>query len=135
MGSLHQILCKLKIPSDIGYRHIYYVLGPLFKSLKNCHVQSQLQVKISLKTELALFSLNPATHPTHPATHPRGKVYFPTFLSECRLSKLTGVGRQTQQFDKQKATSIFGKWKTTSIFSKMENDLNSFGNERASLTF
>jgi hypothetical protein len=47
----------------------------------NCQAQSQLQVKLSLKTELALFPLNPATPP--PAPHPPGKVYFPTFVSEC----------------------------------------------------
>ena len=32
----------------------------------NGKAQSQLQVKLSLKTELVLFSLNPATHPPRP---------------------------------------------------------------------
>jgi hypothetical protein len=94
--------------------------------------QSQLQVKLSLKTELALFSCNPATHPppdphppTHPTpptpTHPPGKVYFPTFLSECWPSKVTVVGRWPQSFV---------KWKTTSIFLKIEDDFNYFENGR-----
>ena len=38
-----------------------------------CQAQPKLQVKLSLKAELALFSINPATHhqpptPTHPPT-------------------------------------------------------------------
>ena len=76
-----------------------------------CQAQSQLQVKLSLNTELALFPLNPhicgpcsskyvAAAPPHVATAPPhilwpllvhicvrysrpGKVYFSTFLSEC----------------------------------------------------
>ena len=36
--------------------------------LKYCQAQSQLQVKLSLKTELALISVNPATPP--PPTNP-----------------------------------------------------------------
>ena len=32
---------------------------------------------------LVLFSVNPATHPPPPPPPPPGKVYFPTFLSEC----------------------------------------------------
>ena len=42
-----------------------------------CQAQPQLQVKLSLKAELALFSVNPAPPPSP------GKVYFPTFVSEC----------------------------------------------------
>mgnify|MGYP001406764270 CR=1 FL=1 len=45
-----------------------------------CQAQSQLQVKLSLKTELALISINPApTHPPTPnSTHP-GKFIFQHF--------------------------------------------------------
>ena len=51
-----------------------------------CQAQAQLWVKLSLKAELALVSLNPSTHPTHPPspthtnpptpTHPPVKVYL-----------------------------------------------------------
>ena len=36
----------------------------IFGSFYLCQAQSQLQVKLSLKTELALFSINPARTPT-----------------------------------------------------------------------
>jgi hypothetical protein len=55
-------------------------LATLGSALVCCQAQSQLQVKLSLKTELALFFFNPATHP--PTLTPPGKVYFPTFFIE-----------------------------------------------------
>ena len=45
-----------------------------------CQAQPQLQFKLSLKAELALFSNNPA--PAQPQPPPPEKVYFSTFLSE-----------------------------------------------------
>ena len=76
-----------------------------------CQAQPQLQVKLSWKAELALFSINP-TSPLQP-----GKVYFPTFLSECWSSKVTGVGRRPQ---------FLWKRKTTSIYLEMEDNLHLF---------
>ena len=35
-----------------------------------CQAQPQLQVKLSLKAELALFSFNPATHPARESLFP-----------------------------------------------------------------
>ena len=59
----------------------------------------QLQVKLILKAELALISVNPATHP--PTPHPRpGKYIFQQFL--------VNVNQVTLQEDTN--------WKTTSTF-------------------
>ena len=43
--------------------------------VKYCQAQPQLQAKLSLKAELALISLNPATHPP-PTPHPYQESFF-----------------------------------------------------------
>ena len=48
---------------------------------KYCQAQSQLQVKLSLKTELALISTNPATH--------RGEGSTPFHQNNCYLHQQT----------------------------------------------
>ena len=61
-----------KLFNWIFYRQIKVTLGGMlewwygFCFTKYCQAQSQLQVKLSLKTELALVSANPANHPPHP---------------------------------------------------------------------
>ena len=80
-----------------------------------CQAQSQLQVKLSLKTELALISNNPA--PTHP--HPPGKVIFQHFSVYVRQVSLHELGN-----------NLNGKEKMTSIFGQMEDDLTFGGNGR-----
>jgi hypothetical protein len=68
----------VKSPLISGWRR----LGSL-SYFQFCQAQSQLQGKLRLKTELALFFFNPFTHPpTHPPTPPTppGKVYFPNFF-------------------------------------------------------
>ena len=47
--------------SSESYHLLFRTGSPFLKSF--CQAQSQLQVKLSLKTELALISTNPATHP------------------------------------------------------------------------
>jgi hypothetical protein len=51
----------------------------------NCQAQSQLQVKLSLKTELALFSINPA--PTHPPTHPPDRESLFSSFTQSTMTK------------------------------------------------
>jgi hypothetical protein len=87
-----------------------------------CQAQSQLQVKLSLKTELVLFSFNPATHPppTHPAPPRPGKFNFQLFsvnVDQVAIQEYIRIqiGRRPE---------LFGKWKTTSIFWKMEDNLH-----------
>jgi hypothetical protein len=109
----------------------------------NCQAQSQFQVKLSLKTELALFSLNPATH-THPQPPHPGKFIFQHFsvkVDRVNLQEYSWnqIGRQPQfcgkwkieddlnYFAKWKTISISqfeGKWKTTSICWQLEDDIN-----------
>ena len=47
-------------------RHIIVLCVILLKAIFYCQAQPQLQVKFSLKAELALFSFDPATHPPPP---------------------------------------------------------------------
>ena len=46
-----------------------------------CQAQPQLQVKLSLKAELALILVSPATHPHSPP----GKVYFEANMNLAKL--------------------------------------------------
>ena len=98
-----------------------------------CQAQPQLQVKLSLKAELALISVNPATHPRHP--HPA----TPTTLA--RESLFSSIDQVTlkeyvrtqlwrrPQFVRQMEDDLnfLGKWKMTSIFMQMEDDLKFLG--------
>ena len=67
---------------------------PLFSS-KSCQAQPQLQVKLSLKAELALFSINPAP------THPPGFFFKHFYILGPKL---------------EDDLNFLGKWKTTLMF-------------------
>ena len=55
-----------------------------------CQAQPKIQVKFSLKAELALFSLAPPTNQQpRPHTHPPGKVSNPAILNpDSTISKI-----------------------------------------------
>ena len=88
-----------------------------------CQAQSQLQVKLILKTELALISLNPAPHPTHP-----GKFIFQHFSVNVDQVSSHELEDDLTFLANGRRPQSFGKWKTTSIFLKMEDDLKYTGN-------
>ena len=94
-----------------------------------CQAQPQLQVKLSLKAELALISVKPAAHPCHPGhppTHPRhlrlGKLIFQHFsvnVDQVSFQEYSRnpIGRRPQFFRQMEDDLNFlDKWKTTSIF-------------------
>ena len=86
---------------------------------------AQLQVKLSLKAELALISVNPATHPHHP----RPEILFSS-IDQVTLKEYvrTQLWRRPQ-FVRQMEDDLnfLGKWKMTSIFMQMEDDLKFLG--------
>ena len=85
---------------------------------------AQLQVKHSLKAELALISVNPATHP-HPR-HP-GKFIFQHFLMDVGQVRSYQLEDDLNFLEYGRRPQFLRKWKTTSFLGKMEDDLKILG--------
>ena len=99
----------------------------------NCQAQSQHQVNLSLKTELALFSLIRTYF--HPPTPTRlWKFIFQHFslnLDQITLEEYSRIqiGRRPQFFSSNgRRPPFFGKWKTTFIIWQNERQPQFLGN-------
>ena len=105
----------------LGFKYIIYNMKPQFKF---CQAQPKLQVKLSLKAELALFPFNPAGRPAaRPPARPSGIVVKKLEISKLSLVTIIGLVYEAKMIIGRRP-HYFCKWKTTSTFPQMEDDLN-----------